>query len=130
MRFRMAGRCGHVGLPSVIGYPFAFWVLTAFTVVVGLPRALVRARGRQAVWVSPDHHEHLIVLLYAWGGCNRIAARRLYGPLEAIFALDCDRFRRVGSASSSNLQPFGPAELQETPARFGPLASILEAPRS
>ena len=41
-------------LPSVIGYPFAFWFLTALTVVVGLPRALVRARGRQAVWVSPD----------------------------------------------------------------------------
>ena len=32
-------------LPSVIGYPFAFWILTALTVVVGLPRALVRARG-------------------------------------------------------------------------------------
>jgi len=41
-------------LPSVIGYPFAFWVLMALSVVVGLPRALVRARGRQAVWVSPD----------------------------------------------------------------------------
>jgi biofilm PGA synthesis N-glycosyltransferase PgaC len=41
-------------LPSVVGYPFAFWILTALTVVVGLPRALVRARGRQAVWVSPD----------------------------------------------------------------------------
>jgi biofilm PGA synthesis N-glycosyltransferase PgaC len=41
-------------LLSVIGYPFAFWILTALTVVVGLPRALVRARGRQAVWISPD----------------------------------------------------------------------------
>ena len=41
-------------LTSVIGYPFAFWLLTALTVAVGLPRALVRARGRQAVWVSPD----------------------------------------------------------------------------
>jgi poly-beta-1,6-N-acetyl-D-glucosamine synthase len=41
-------------LPSVIGYPFAFWIITALTVVVGLPRALVRTRGRQAVWVSPD----------------------------------------------------------------------------
>ena len=41
-------------LPSVIGYPFAFWIITALTVVVGIPRALVRARGRQAVWVSPD----------------------------------------------------------------------------
>lgn len=41
-------------LPSVIGYPFAFWILMAVTVVVGVPRALARARGRQAVWVSPD----------------------------------------------------------------------------
>lgn len=41
-------------LPSVIGYPFAFWILTALTVAVGLPRALLRAPGRQAVWVSPD----------------------------------------------------------------------------
>jgi biofilm PGA synthesis N-glycosyltransferase PgaC len=41
-------------LPSVIGYPFAFWILTALTVVVGVPRALMRGRGRQAVWVSPD----------------------------------------------------------------------------
>ena len=41
-------------LPSVIGYPFAFWIFTALTVVVGVPRALARARGRQAVWVSPD----------------------------------------------------------------------------
>jgi biofilm PGA synthesis N-glycosyltransferase PgaC len=41
-------------LASVIGYPFAFWILTALTVVVGLPRACLRGRGRQAVWVSPD----------------------------------------------------------------------------
>lgn len=41
-------------LPSVIGYPFAFWIITALTVAVGLPRALLRTRGRQAVWVSPD----------------------------------------------------------------------------
>lgn len=41
-------------LTSVIGYPFAFWILAALTVVVGLPCALLRPRGRQAVWVSPD----------------------------------------------------------------------------
>ncbi len=41
-------------LPSVVGYPFAFWIITALTVAVGLPRALLRTRGRQAVWVSPD----------------------------------------------------------------------------
>ena len=39
---------------SVIGYPLAFWMLTALTVVVGLPRALLASSGRQAVWVSPD----------------------------------------------------------------------------
>ncbi len=39
---------------SVIGYPIAFWMVTVLTVVVGLPRALLRARGHQAVWVSPD----------------------------------------------------------------------------
>jgi biofilm PGA synthesis N-glycosyltransferase PgaC len=41
-------------LSSVIGYPFAFWIFTALTVVVGVPWALARRRGRQAVWVSPD----------------------------------------------------------------------------
>ncbi len=41
-------------LTSVIGYPFAFWIITALTVAVGVPRAVFRARGRQAVWVSPD----------------------------------------------------------------------------
>jgi len=41
-------------LPSVIGYPFAFWMLMALTVVVALPRALLRGRGRPAIWVSPD----------------------------------------------------------------------------
>jgi biofilm PGA synthesis N-glycosyltransferase PgaC len=38
---------------SVIGYPIAFWLVSALTVVVGLPRAL-RGGGRRAVWVSPD----------------------------------------------------------------------------
>jgi biofilm PGA synthesis N-glycosyltransferase PgaC len=41
-------------LGSVLGYPLVFWILTALTVVVGLPRAVFGARGRQAVWVSPD----------------------------------------------------------------------------
>ena len=40
-------------LPSVIGYPFAFWILTALTVVVGLPGARPGARPA-GVWVSPD----------------------------------------------------------------------------
>jgi biofilm PGA synthesis N-glycosyltransferase PgaC len=39
---------------SVVGYPLVFWILTALTVVVGVPRALLASSGRQAVWVSPD----------------------------------------------------------------------------
>jgi biofilm PGA synthesis N-glycosyltransferase PgaC len=44
----------HRYLPSVIGYPFAFWILGALTVTAALPRGLARARGRHAVWISPD----------------------------------------------------------------------------
>jgi biofilm PGA synthesis N-glycosyltransferase PgaC len=39
---------------SAIGYPIAFWMVTALTVVVGLPRAVLGSRGRRAGWVSPD----------------------------------------------------------------------------
>lgn len=39
---------------SVLGYPIAFWMLMAITVVVGWPRALFSVRGYPAVWVSPD----------------------------------------------------------------------------
>jgi biofilm PGA synthesis N-glycosyltransferase PgaC len=46
------GVARHFG--SAIGYPIAFWIVSALTVVVGLPRALLGAGGRQAVWVSPD----------------------------------------------------------------------------
>jgi poly-beta-1,6-N-acetyl-D-glucosamine synthase len=45
------GVARHFG--SAIGYPIAFWIVSALTVVVGGPRALFGA-GRQAVWVSPD----------------------------------------------------------------------------
>ncbi len=41
-------------LPSVIGYPVVFWLIILLTVVVGIPRALLRVRGRPGVWVSPD----------------------------------------------------------------------------
>jgi biofilm PGA synthesis N-glycosyltransferase PgaC len=41
-------------LPSVIAYPVLFWLVILLTVIVGLPRALLRARGRPGVWVSPD----------------------------------------------------------------------------
>ncbi len=39
---------------AVVGYPFAFWILTALTVVAAVPRALIGPRGQPAVWVSPD----------------------------------------------------------------------------
>ena len=41
-------------LPSVMGYPVVFWLIILLTVIVGLPRALLRARGRPGIWVSPD----------------------------------------------------------------------------
>ncbi len=41
-------------LPSVIAYPVLFWLVILLTVIVGLPRALLRARGRPGTWVSPD----------------------------------------------------------------------------
>ena len=41
-------------LPSVIGYPLVYWTLAVLTNAVGLPRALLRARGRAGRWISPD----------------------------------------------------------------------------
>jgi len=38
----------------VIWYPFFFWILTLATSLVGFPKALLRLRGKRAVWVSPD----------------------------------------------------------------------------
>ncbi len=38
----------------VIWYPFFFWILTLVTSLVGFPKALLRRRGKRAVWVSPD----------------------------------------------------------------------------
>jgi biofilm PGA synthesis N-glycosyltransferase PgaC len=37
-----------------IWYPVAFWLLSATATAWGLPKALFRARGRRAVWTSPD----------------------------------------------------------------------------
>jgi hypothetical protein len=31
-----------------------FWLIILLTVIVGLPRALLRTRGRAGIWVSPD----------------------------------------------------------------------------
>ncbi|MFL6536697.1 MAG: glycosyltransferase family 2 protein, partial [Chthoniobacterales bacterium] len=38
----------------IVWFPLAFWVLQAFTAVVGLPKAIFRRRGRRGVWISPD----------------------------------------------------------------------------
>lgn len=38
----------------VIWYPFFFWFITLSTALVGFPKALFRARGKRAVWLSPD----------------------------------------------------------------------------
>jgi biofilm PGA synthesis N-glycosyltransferase PgaC len=37
-----------------IWYPTAFWLLSWLTAVCGLPRALLRQKGKTATWVSPD----------------------------------------------------------------------------
>ncbi|MBV7457236.1 poly-beta-1,6 N-acetyl-D-glucosamine synthase [Acidovorax sp. sif1233] len=39
---------------GTIWYPIAFWTITMTTTVVALPNALMRRRGKRAVWTSPD----------------------------------------------------------------------------
>ncbi|BEP57715.1 poly-beta-1,6-N-acetyl-D-glucosamine synthase [Variovorax sp. V118] len=39
---------------GTIWYPIAFWTITMATTVVALPNALMRRRGKRAVWTSPD----------------------------------------------------------------------------
>ena len=39
---------------GTIWYPIAFWTITMATTVVALPTALIRRRGKRAVWTSPD----------------------------------------------------------------------------
>lgn len=38
----------------MIWYPLAFWLLSALTTVVGVPKALFRTTGKRARWKSPD----------------------------------------------------------------------------
>ncbi len=38
----------------LIWYPLAYWLISIFTTVAGLFRAITRRRGRKATWVSPD----------------------------------------------------------------------------
>jgi len=39
---------------GTIWYPIAFWTITMATTVIALPNALMRRRGKRAVWTSPD----------------------------------------------------------------------------
>ena len=38
----------------IVWYPLAFWLLSALTSVVALPRAFFLARAMRTRWVSPD----------------------------------------------------------------------------
>jgi len=38
----------------VIWYPFFFWIVMLTTSLVGFPKAVLKLRGKRAVWVSPD----------------------------------------------------------------------------
>lgn len=38
----------------IVWFPLAFWMMQAFTAVVGLPKAIFRQRGKRGVWTSPD----------------------------------------------------------------------------
>lgn len=37
-----------------IWYPFGFWLVNMFTIIVAIPKTLLRKRGLRARWVSPD----------------------------------------------------------------------------
>jgi len=38
----------------IIWYPVAFWLINIFTIAVGLPRAILKPKGKRALWKSPD----------------------------------------------------------------------------
>ncbi len=38
----------------VIWYPFVYWMINAFAVLVAVPKALLKKAGTRAVWKSPD----------------------------------------------------------------------------
>jgi biofilm PGA synthesis N-glycosyltransferase PgaC len=44
------GRCYYV----MIWYPLAFWLINLLTIVVGLPKALLKKRGERAIWTVTD----------------------------------------------------------------------------
>jgi poly-beta-1,6-N-acetyl-D-glucosamine synthase len=38
----------------MIWYPMVFWLISLLTTVVGFPRAIIKRRGKRAIWTSPD----------------------------------------------------------------------------
>ena len=42
----------------MIWYPIAYWMLNTFTVVVAVPKALLKKDGTKAIWKSPDRGVH------------------------------------------------------------------------
>nr|MBC8413544.1 hypothetical protein [bacterium] len=38
----------------VIWYPFVYWMINAFAVVIAVPKALLKKKGTRAIWTSPD----------------------------------------------------------------------------
>jgi len=38
----------------MIWYPMLYWVIHSAATVVAVPKALLKARGSRAIWVSPD----------------------------------------------------------------------------
>jgi poly-beta-1,6-N-acetyl-D-glucosamine synthase len=38
----------------MIWYPMLFWLISALTAVIGLPKAVIRNKKQKAVWTSPD----------------------------------------------------------------------------
>lgn len=42
----------------MIWYPLAYWSINMFTIVVGVPRGLLKKQGGRAIWSSPDRGVH------------------------------------------------------------------------
>jgi len=38
----------------IIWYPVVFWMIDVLTVVVGVPKAIMKPKGQRAVWISPN----------------------------------------------------------------------------
>lgn len=38
----------------MVWYPLAYWVINVISISIGLPKAIIKQRGKRAVWESPD----------------------------------------------------------------------------